>query len=130
MSASPDTPAAPLGNPARKRALTAIATVVALAAVGWGLYEWLVASHYESTDNAYVQGNVIQITPRVSGPIVELAIENLLDLIQVPFDVGDEDGPVLHVVHQRLADFALAAPADRAGLVTERPFGRSADDSP
>ncbi|MEO8023121.1 MAG: EmrA/EmrK family multidrug efflux transporter periplasmic adaptor subunit, partial [Polaromonas sp.] len=50
-------------NPQRKKALTALAAVVVVAGLGWAAYEVLVASHYESTDNAYVQGNVIQITP-------------------------------------------------------------------
>ena len=54
-------------NPARKRALLTLTGVVVLAGLGWAAYEWLVASHYESTDNAYVQGNVIQITPQIGG---------------------------------------------------------------
>jgi membrane fusion protein (multidrug efflux system) len=62
----------PSGNPMRKRALTAIASVVVLAGLGWGAYEWLVASHYESTDNAYVQGNVIQITPQIGGTVMAI----------------------------------------------------------
>jgi len=46
-----------------------VASVVALVGIAWGAYEWLVASHYESTDNAYVQGNVIQITPQIAGTV-------------------------------------------------------------
>ncbi|ROZ71569.1 efflux RND transporter periplasmic adaptor subunit [Ramlibacter sp. WS9] len=65
-------PAAPAGNPRRRKALTAIAAVVGVAGLGWGAYEWLVASHYESTDNAYVQGNVIQITPQVGGTVMAI----------------------------------------------------------
>ncbi|MDR1967700.1 MAG: efflux RND transporter periplasmic adaptor subunit [Burkholderiaceae bacterium] len=62
-------------NPRRKRALTAVASVVALAAIGWGLYDWLVLSHYEETDNAYVQGNVIQITPQVGGTVTAIFVD-------------------------------------------------------
>jgi membrane fusion protein (multidrug efflux system) len=64
-------PAAPMqnGNPKRRKALTALASVVVVAGLGWAAYEWLVASHYESTDNAYVQGNVIQITPQIGGTV-------------------------------------------------------------
>ena len=43
---------------------------------GWGIYEWLVASHYESTDNAYVQGNVIQITPQVGGTVTAIMADD------------------------------------------------------
>jgi membrane fusion protein (multidrug efflux system) len=65
--------AAPLqGNQKRKKALTAIAAVVVTIGIGWGGYEWLVASHYESTDNAYVQGNVVQITPQIGGTVVSV----------------------------------------------------------
>jgi membrane fusion protein (multidrug efflux system) len=59
-------------HPKRKKALIALASVVAVAGLGWGAYEWLVASHYESTDNAYVQGNVIQITPQVGGTVMSI----------------------------------------------------------
>jgi membrane fusion protein (multidrug efflux system) len=61
--------AAPQKSSARRKALTRIAAVVIVAGLGWTAYEWLVASHYESTDNAYVQGNVIQITPQVGGTV-------------------------------------------------------------
>ncbi|AGU50681.1 putative multidrug resistance protein A [Variovorax paradoxus B4] len=63
---------APAGNGKRRRAMTALAAVVIVAGGGWGLYEWLVASHYEDTDNAYVQGNVIQITPQIGGTVMAI----------------------------------------------------------
>lgn len=69
-------PAAKAGNPKRRRALTALAAVVVVAGGGWGLYEWLVASHYEDTDNAYVQGNVIQITPQVTGTVLSIMADD------------------------------------------------------
>ena len=75
MSTDTDRPAdgAPAnGNPRRRVALTVLATVVALAGLGWGAYEWLVASRYESTDNAYVQGNVVQITPQIGGTVLAI----------------------------------------------------------
>ena len=71
-SAAPVAPEAPAGNGKRRRALTALAAVVIVAGGGWGLYEWLVASHYEDTDNAYVQGNVIQITPQIGGTVMAI----------------------------------------------------------
>jgi membrane fusion protein (multidrug efflux system) len=70
-NASP-APEAPAGNGKRRRALTALAAVVIVAGGGWGVYEWLVASHYEDTDNAYVQGNVIQITPQIGGTVMAI----------------------------------------------------------
>ncbi|HYP83914.1 HlyD family efflux transporter periplasmic adaptor subunit [Variovorax sp.] len=64
--------AEPAGNGKRRKALTALAAVVVLAGAGWGAYEWLVASHYETTDNAYVQGNVVQITPQIAGTVMSI----------------------------------------------------------
>ena len=73
--ASPSTSSEP-GNPKRKKALTALASVVVVAGLGWAAYEYLVASHYESTDNAYVQGNVIQITPQISGTVMAIMADD------------------------------------------------------
>ncbi len=67
---------APAGNSTRKKALTALASVVVVAALGWAAYEYLVASHYESTDNAYVQGNVIQITPQIGGTVMAIMADD------------------------------------------------------
>ena len=65
-----------VGNPSRKRALIALASVVVVAGLGWAAYEYLVASHYESTDNAYVQGNVIQITPQIGGTVMAIMADD------------------------------------------------------
>lgn len=50
--------------------------VVVAAGLAWAAYEWLVASHYESTDNAYVQGNVIQITPQIGGTVMAILADD------------------------------------------------------
>ena len=50
-----DSPPARGMNPKRKRALLILSTVVVLGGVAWGLYDWLVLSHFEDTDNAYVR---------------------------------------------------------------------------
>jgi membrane fusion protein (multidrug efflux system) len=53
--------AAPAGNPRRKKALLGVAGAVLVAGLAYGAYWALVLAHYESTDNAYVQGNVVQL---------------------------------------------------------------------
>ncbi|TAL64654.1 MAG: HlyD family efflux transporter periplasmic adaptor subunit [Burkholderiaceae bacterium] len=73
---TPDTETSAGGNPKRRKALTTLAIVVVLAALGWTGYEWLVASHYEDTDNAYVEGNVIQVTPQISGTVIAITADN------------------------------------------------------
>ena len=78
MTATPTTPKAAhaAGNPARKKVLLMLASVVAAAGLGWTAYEWLVASQYEATDNAYVQGNVIQITPQIGGTVMAILADD------------------------------------------------------
>ena len=66
----------PVSNSKRKKALTVLASVVVLAGLAWASYEYLVASHYESTDNAYVQGNVIQITPQIGGTVMSMMADD------------------------------------------------------
>ncbi len=68
-------PKAP-GNPARKKALITLASLVVIGGLGWTAYEWLVARHYEDTDNAYVQGNVIQITPQIGGTVTAIMADD------------------------------------------------------
>ena len=70
--AAPDAPPPAGGNTARKRALLGVTALVALGAIAYGIYWWLFLNHYESTDNAYVQGNVVQITPQVSGTVTAI----------------------------------------------------------
>ncbi|WP_213953402.1 efflux RND transporter periplasmic adaptor subunit [Variovorax sp. dw_954] len=93
-SPAAEAPAAvPAPNGKRRRALTALAAVVVIAGGAWGAYEWLVASHYEDTDNAYVQGNVIQITPQISGTVMSISADDT-DFVKagqplVQFDPAD-----------------------------------------
>jgi membrane fusion protein (multidrug efflux system) len=73
---APQAPATPAGNPKRKKALTAVAAAVVLGGAAYGAYYGLVLAHYESTDNAYVQGNVVQITPQVAGTVLAIGADD------------------------------------------------------
>jgi membrane fusion protein (multidrug efflux system) len=74
-SAAPQTTSIPV-NPKRKPALLIVTGVFALAALGYGVHWWLHLADHESTDNAYVQGNVIQITPQVAGTVLTVAAQD------------------------------------------------------
>ena len=63
-------------SPARRKALGAIATVVVIGALAWAAYYLLVSSHYESTDNAYVAGSLVQITPQIGGTVQEVLADD------------------------------------------------------
>lgn len=58
----------------RWRKPIAFAIVPALVALAGGWY-WVTSSRYETTDNAYVQQNVINVSPEVSGRIVEVNVK-------------------------------------------------------
>jgi membrane fusion protein, multidrug efflux system len=73
---APQTAGTPAGNPRRRKALAAVAAVVLLGAVAYGSYYGLFLRHYEDTDNAYVQGNVVQITPQVGGTVLAIGAED------------------------------------------------------
>lgn len=69
--------ASPTANPAgRRKGLTIVAAAVAVAAIAWGGWHWMVARNYQSTDNAYVAGNVVQITPQVGGTVISIGADD------------------------------------------------------
>ncbi|CAB3723418.1 Multidrug export protein EmrA [Paraburkholderia phenoliruptrix] len=68
--AQPNKPAQPANNGKRKRMMTLLVIVILIAAIAYGLYYFLVARFHEDTDDAYVNGNVVQITPQVTGTVV------------------------------------------------------------
>lgn len=74
MSTAPNTPAAQAPG-ARQKALTVVGLVV-LIGLAYGGYTWFEGRHQESTDNAYVQGNVIQITPQIGGTVTAILADD------------------------------------------------------
>ena len=67
---------APAGNPRRRTALTAIAVAVLVIGGGYGIYYWMTGRHSESTDNAYVQANVVQITAQAGGTVTAIQADD------------------------------------------------------
>jgi membrane fusion protein (multidrug efflux system) len=60
----------------RRRWLMAVGGIVGLAAIAYGTW-WAMALRFdESTDDAYVSGNVVQITPQISGTVVAIGADN------------------------------------------------------
>ncbi|WP_460481377.1 HlyD family secretion protein [Comamonas humi] len=74
MSNNASNPASPAAAPAseppsRKKWLVRLTALVVIAGAAYGAYDWVVSSHFEETDNAYVQGNIVQITPQTAGTV-------------------------------------------------------------
>ncbi|WBY01487.1 HlyD family efflux transporter periplasmic adaptor subunit [Ramlibacter tataouinensis] len=74
-------PAGAARNRRRRKGLLVLTGALAVAGLVWAVYEWQVASRYESTDNAYVQGNVVQITPQIGGTVVAIHADDT-DFVQ------------------------------------------------
>jgi membrane fusion protein, multidrug efflux system len=60
----------------RKRQLLQLSIICLLAALAYGLYWMFVVRFKVDTDNAYVQGNVVQITPQIGGTIVAIEADD------------------------------------------------------
>ncbi|WP_408953293.1 efflux RND transporter periplasmic adaptor subunit [Lysobacter sp. Hz 25] len=68
--------AAPPSNGKRRKALLILLSMVAVAAIAWGLYYMLVLRWHQDTDDAYVQGNVVSITPQTLGTVVSIGADD------------------------------------------------------
>jgi membrane fusion protein (multidrug efflux system) len=74
---NPRPTAAPAAGPSkRKRALAILALVTVVAGLAWALWYLLVGRWHESTDDAYVQGNVVAITPQAAGTVVSIGADD------------------------------------------------------
>jgi membrane fusion protein (multidrug efflux system) len=60
----------------RQRALGLVAIVVVLGVIAWGAYWLFYGRFFESTDDAYVGGDVVAITSREPGTILTLHADN------------------------------------------------------
>ena len=60
----------------RARWLTVIFAVCLLASAGYGVYWARYGRYVEYTNDAYVAGNVVQITPRISGTVISIDANN------------------------------------------------------
>jgi membrane fusion protein (multidrug efflux system) len=68
--------ATPADNPSRRRLSLTIGGLVLVALLGHAGYRLLGFRGTVTTDNAYVQGNVIQITPQVAGTVLEVRADD------------------------------------------------------
>ena len=60
----------------RRGVLVVLFLVFATLAIGWALWWHLTGRWYESTDNAYVAGHVVQVTPQQAGTVVAIGADD------------------------------------------------------
>ena len=63
-------------RPKKRKILIPLAIVVAILASLYLFHE----SHYQSTDDAYVEADIIQVTPKVSGHIIESYVKDNMEV--------------------------------------------------
>jgi membrane fusion protein, multidrug efflux system len=90
---------APTHNASGRRPLIIIAVVVLVAAIACGAYYLLFARGHVSTDDAYVNGNMVRLTPQVNGTVVGITTDETQFV---------ERGQVLVQLDPRDAEVALA----------------------
>ncbi|GAB3779018.1 HlyD family secretion protein [Dyella agri] len=107
--AAPNAAAEPPQNKRRGFLLRLLLAVVVIGGAAWTLWYFLEGRWYEGTDDAYVGGNVVQLTPQIPGTVVTIGADDG-DLVK--------QGDVLVKLDRSNADVALAgAKANLAATV-------------
>ena len=83
-------------NVRRKQWLAGLGVGLALAAAGSATYYYLVARWSENTEDAYANGNIIQISAQTAGTVVAIHADNngLVKAGQVLADLDASDARV------------------------------------
>lgn len=60
----------------RKQLVLALCAVVALGAIAYGTWWAMVGRYHQTTDNAYVEAEIVHIAPKVEGYVAQVAVED------------------------------------------------------
>ena len=75
-TASAATTNTPPGTSKRKKIMLILATIFGVIAI-YFILNWLLFSRFvEETENAYVQGNVVQVTPQIAGTVTKIYVDD------------------------------------------------------
>ncbi len=133
------TPAPAAGNPARRRGLTILAVVVAIGAIVWAVFHFLLAAPEQETDDAYVAGDVVAITARDPGQVTDIHADNtqvvkagqpLLDLDAATADVGlaSAEAELARAVRATRSDFSKLGETSAAVVQAQAELARAQND--
>ncbi|MEP6939735.1 MAG: HlyD family efflux transporter periplasmic adaptor subunit [Rudaea sp.] len=115
----------PANGNRRKLLLRLLALVVVVASIAYGIWYYSIGRWYEGTDDAYVNGNIVQITPQVVGTVVRINADdgNLVNKGDVLVEI---DGSDARIALQQ-AEAALARTVRQVrGLYSNVESGQSA----
>jgi membrane fusion protein, multidrug efflux system len=73
-----DTPTSPVADPAtvRRKRLFLLGAGTVVIALGWSGHSWVSDGDSRSTDDAYVNGHVVAVTPQVAGTVIRIGADN------------------------------------------------------
>ena len=122
----------------RRLGLLALSTVVVLGALGYGAYWFVDGRYYESTDDAYVDGDVVQVTSEVPGTVLSLKADDTqlvsagqpllqLDPADAKIAVANAEADLARAVRQVRGLFAQSKEL-RAQIDQREQAERTADD--
>jgi membrane fusion protein (multidrug efflux system) len=99
-------PASSPSNGRRRRALLFVLLLVAVSLAAWLAWYLLHARWHQSTDDAYVQGNVISVVPQTTGTVTGIDVEegDRVEAGQVLVRLDPDDAQVAY--DQAVADLA------------------------
>ena len=103
----------------RKRTTRLVGVMVAMVVAAGGSWYYINSLVYESTDNAFIDGGVIQVSPKVSGQVLRVPVQdnqhvNKGDLI-LEIDSRDYDTRAAEA-RARLADISARAQGAQSNL--------------
>lgn len=89
------TASSPSNSPARTRLMLWATGIFVLAGLLYGAWWLIFAAHYESTDDAYVHGNLVQVSAQIPGTVIAIGAEETQTITQgtrlVALDGSDTD---------------------------------------
>ncbi len=91
-------------KPKKRKILIPLALVACVLAGGYFFHE----SFYESTDDAYVEADIIQVTPKVAGHIVESFVKDNMEVKQGDLVAKIDDEVYIEKYNKAKADYERA----------------------
>jgi len=129
----------PSTNGKRRRALSIVIFVFAVGMIGWGAWWWLYGRWSETTDDAYVGGNVVQVTPQAAGTVVAVRADDTdfvkagdelvrLDRIDAKVALEQAEAQLARTVRQVRGYYATDAQYAAAAAQRESDLARARED--
>ncbi len=134
------TPAAPAAtNPGRARSLIAIAAACVVGGVAYGAWWMSTGRYFQETDDAYVAGNVVQITAQVAGTVVGIQADDtqqvkagqplvVLDGNDARVSLDQAEAQLAQAVREVRALYATGSALEAAQRQKETDLARARDD--